>query len=416
MNRDFQPRRLAAGVLCAVAILFGALGASSYQGCNVYDPSLLLPANDARPAPDAPRPADTCAHAQPPPRPAVAKQDAAQQEVSIVAAFNTIDLGVAADGGITVYGYDLDGVCTCPGPPSCAPQTSPPQNCDYAAGRDNTAVYLFLALGAATSTGIFRIDEGLQTGQYGLLIAINGYNLELNDDKVVVDFYLSNGLNRDADGGIPTPQLNGSDLWTIDPGSLVGSPEDVLKITSCAGNAQCQPLYSDDQAYVSNGFVVAHMSRPLPIGFGTRSFLGGATMSVADAIIVGKLSPFNLAHGGISYKLTRGTIAGRWPMSELLSTLSNVSDPLVDGGFVRWLGKLRAPQERRVRGSGHLAERHERQQRAARDVRRRLRRNGVHRRARGARRRAGCAAGDRGMRRRRRAVQRYVRRPLNARR
>jgi hypothetical protein len=260
--------------------------------------------------------------------------DASQTEVSVVAAFNTIDLGIGADGSVALYGYDLDGVCTCPGSPSCTQQISPPQSCDDTAGRDNTAVLLFLTLGAATSTGTVRIDEGLRTGQFGLLIAISGYNLELNDDRVVVDFYLSNGLNRDSEGGIPTPLLNGSDPWTIDPGSLVGSPEDLLKIASCAGSAQCQPLYSDDQAYVSNGFVVAHMSRPIPIGFGTRSFLGGAAMSLSDAIIVGKLEPFDLSHGGISYKLTRGTIAGRWPMSSLLSTLANVSDPLVDGGFL----------------------------------------------------------------------------------
>ena len=26
-----------------------------------------------------------------------------------------------------------------------------------------------------------------------------------------------NGLNRTNDGGIPTPQLDGTDQWTIDP-------------------------------------------------------------------------------------------------------------------------------------------------------------------------------------------------------
>ncbi len=258
----------------------------------------------------------------------------AQAQISVVAAFNSIDIGIGIDGGVHAYGYDLDGVCTCPGPPSCAQEDNAPESCDDDAGRDDTAVLLFLVLGAATPTGTFRIDQGLRNGQYGLLIAISGYNLELNDDKVVVDFYVSNGLNRTADGGIPSPQLDGRDLWTIDPGSLKGDPQDVLKITSCADNPQCQPLYTDDQAYVSNGSVVAHIGRPIPIAFGDRSFLGGATMNLSDAIIVGQLSPFQLPQGGVSFKLTGGTIAGRWPTSQLLSTLSTVPDPASDGGFV----------------------------------------------------------------------------------
>lgn len=312
----------------------GVLGVSSYQGCSIYDASLLLPANDAGGATDPTRDGDPCAHIGPPPRPRSVNPDAQSQSL-VVAAFKTIDIGVGADGGVTPYGYDLDGVCTCPGPASCAQQDGAPESCDDKAGRDDTAVLLFLSLGAATSIGAFRIDQGLQSGQYGLLIAISGYNLEMNDDRVVVDFYVSNGLNRTPDGGIPTPVLDGTDLWTIDPGSLQGgSAPDVLDIASCANNPRCKPLYEDDQAYVSNGFVVAHMAGPIPIAFGDRSFLGGATMNLSDAIIVGQLSTFPLSHGGVSYQLTGGTIAGRWPTSQLLSTLSTVGDPATDGGFL----------------------------------------------------------------------------------
>lgn len=299
------------------------LSASSYQGCNVYDPSLLLPGDAG--ALSGMLDGGACVPVTPPTRPAVVSPDAEAQISLIVAAFNSIDIGVGADGGVTPYGYDLDGVCTCPGPPSCARDDMAHATCDDKGGVDNNAVLLFLALGAATSTGTLRIDQGLQSGQYGLLIAIKGYNGEANDDKVEVDFYVSNGLNRTSDGGIPTPLLDGTDQWTIDPNSLV---------PSCAGGLECQPLYSDDVAYVSNGFVIAHMSRPIPIAFGDRTFLGGATMSLSDAVIVGELAPFQLSHGGVSRQLTGGTIAGRWPTSQLLSTLSTVGDPIRDGGFL----------------------------------------------------------------------------------
>jgi hypothetical protein len=332
LNRHSQARRLATGVFCTAAVFVGVLSASSYQGCNVYDASLLLPGDAG--ALSGQLDGGACVPVLPPSRPLLVNPDAETQISLIVAAFNSIDIGVAADGGVTPYGYDLDGVCTCPGPPSCAREDKAHESCDDKGGVDNNAVLLFLALGAATSTGTLRIDQGLQSGQYGLLIAISGYNQQLNDDRVQVDFYVSNGLNRTSDGGIPTPQLDGTDQWTIDPGSLSGNPGDVLKIPSCARTGQCLPLYSDDQAYVSNGFVVAKMPRPIPIAFGDRSFLGGATMSLSDARIVGELSQFQLSQGGLSYQLTGGTIAGRWPTSQLLSTLSTVGDPIIDGGFL----------------------------------------------------------------------------------
>ncbi len=326
LNRIFEAPRLAAGVLVAASVLLGVLGGSAYYACNIYNPSLLLPGDGGTQGDGYP-----CAHVAPPPRPTMVPD--VDAEVPIVAAFNSIDIGVRSNGHVAHFGYDLDNVCTCPGPPSCAQQEGGAESCDDEAGRDDTAVKLFQALGATTPAGTLQIDQGLSSGQYGLLLSISGYNLQADDDQVGVSFYISNGLNRAADGGIPTPQLNGSDLWTIDPGSLQnGTTQEVLQITSCAGNPKCQPLFTADRAYVSQGSVVAHMAS-IPISFGLRSYLGGATMNLSDAIIVGKLEQVNLTDG-LSYRLTGGTIAGRWPTSKLLSTLSTIADPVVDGGFL----------------------------------------------------------------------------------
>src|ERR1019366_4299057 len=72
-------------------------------------------------------------------------------------------------------------------------------------GRDNTDIDLFRGLGGAASTGTAQIDDGLQSGQYGLLLVIDGYNGMADDENVTVSYYVSNGVNRTADGGIPTP-------------------------------------------------------------------------------------------------------------------------------------------------------------------------------------------------------------------
>lgn len=339
MKRTSNARRGAAAVATAGAVLGLALGVESYQACAVYEPSLLLPSDVDAGAPDAAPDADTCAHVRPPSRPDAS--DGNGQGILVIAAFKTIDIGLTAEAGAPrpPYGYDLDGVCTCPGPPSCAQQTGVPESCDDEAGRDNTAIDLFRGLGVAASTGTSQIDDGLASGQYGLLLVIDEYNGQPNDPQVKVSYYVSNGVNRASDGGIPPPDFMGNDLWTIDPGSLIGNTQDLVKIKSCAKNSQCQPVYSDDQAYVADNVVVANFIDQIPVAFGDRSFLGGATMSLSGAVIVGQLQPVPLAVG-FSYELTGGTIAGRWPTSQLLSTLATIPDPMIDGGFLCGSGSV----------------------------------------------------------------------------
>lgn len=305
-----------AGALSALA---AGLVVASYPGCAVYDTSLLASADGGTSSQ-----ADyVCHSAVWPDRPPSDDNDGGGN-FTVVAAFNTIDIGLSAapEAGVPPYGYDLDGVCTCPGPPSCQQIKGATESCDDDAGRDHTAIELFSTLRSAASTGTAQIDEGLSAGQYSLLLVINGYNGQPDDSHVVVDFYVSNGLERDEDGGIPVPQFNGQDRWTIDPSTINGT----------------MPIFEDDTAYVSGGLVVAKLPGQVPIVFGDRSFLGGARMFLSGTIVVGSLSPYQLeseAGTAFGYALTKGTIAGRWPTSSLLATLATIPDTTTkDGGYL----------------------------------------------------------------------------------
>jgi hypothetical protein len=329
-------------IAVAIASALVVMGASFYEACAVYDTSLLLPAvPDASNAAEAAVDPNACQHVGPPGRPDASDVDGGSFEV--IAAFKTIDIGLTADASAPrpPYGYDLDNVCTCPGPPSCVQEPGAMTTCDDDAGGntgiDNTDIELFRGLGGAASTGTAQIDDGLQTGQYGLLLAIDDYNGQLDDPNVIVSFYVSNGVNRNPlDGGVTPPDFtSGDDLWTVDPNSLTVKPQDAGAVPSCAHLSQstCQSIYSDDQAYVSGGFVVAHFNQ-LMVAFGDRSFLGGATMQLSSAILVGQLVAVQLPTSGFSYKLTSGTIAGRWPTKALLQTLATIPDTTTEGGFL----------------------------------------------------------------------------------
>jgi hypothetical protein len=312
----------------AGAAAVAALSASSYPGCAVYDSSLIGSTPDGAAGGDGAVP--PCMHAYPPDRPP-ADAGTATPLAPIVAAFNTIDIGVRGppDGAIPPFGYDLDHTCTCPGLPSCAqPKGSPlSEACDDSRGRDNIDIKLFQALPGAATTGTAQVDQGLRAGQYGLLIRIRDYDGMPEDPKVTVDFYVSNGLERDDAGNLPTAKFDGTDHWTIDPASFMPSG---------------QPTFSADNAYVArnpedpagSSVLVASFDQ-LPIVFGDRSFLGGATMQLFGAVIVGTLQLTNVDGGSsgssLGLGLTGGTIAGRWPTSQILSTLATIP---AEGGFL----------------------------------------------------------------------------------
>jgi hypothetical protein len=304
--------------LGALALLSGS-AVVAYQACAIYDPGLLLPGDaGADAAPNA-----ACAHAYYPDRPA--REDPSMLTVEVVLAVQSIDLGVSPDAGVALapYGFDLDHVCTCPGPPSCVQAQGAPETCDDDAGRDHAALELFRELGALAPAGSQQTNQGLQAGQYGLIFDIQNYNGTANDKQVSASVYASNGISGIEDGGMPQPNHDGTDIWTVDPTYVIGGS--MLAGSNC-NQGGCKPILSDDNAYVNDSVLVARID--FPVSFGTKSFLGGAVMNLKGSVIVGRLEPVALTGGGTSYRIRDGTIAGRWPTRLLLQTLAAIPDNL----------------------------------------------------------------------------------------
>ncbi len=117
----------------ALAVFVGAAASGAViHGCSIYDSTLLVAASsdasmsddagDAAQqdsaAPDSAADAGWCG-VQPPVRPLT---DDGTQDLTFSVALHTLDFGASADAGVDPsLGYDLDGVCTCPGPGSCQP-------------------------------------------------------------------------------------------------------------------------------------------------------------------------------------------------------------------------------------------------------------------------------------------------------
>ncbi|HEX7601309.1 MAG TPA: hypothetical protein VF316_06875 [Polyangiaceae bacterium] len=306
--------RAASLTLLALGATF--LGLAIADACSIYDPSLLL-GDAAVPdaAPDtAQGDADTCGSARWPARPD--KDDPSTKDYEFYEAVMFLDFGVADAGVVPVYGFNLDGFCTCPMPDSCKPAGSdgggPPKHCDDEAGVDNSGGALIRQF--SSTAGFFNqtyINEMLGKGVFGALFRVRGYNGQANDTKVELSVYVSNGTEG-IQKGLPTiPQLDGNDKWTIDPASLLGG-------TIPDGGAPVPNTY-DLNAYVSNGYLVANLDFPLGIGAGNGE--GLVTVELSGSVIVAKLEPYQ----GVFR--ANGIVGGRWPTTKLLKSIAVLHDP-----------------------------------------------------------------------------------------
>lgn len=296
------------------------IGAVTWYGCSVYDPSLLLPAADSgstldafvrEAAPDARDAAveaapAACPEVFPPGKPtADDPSDAGSQ--SFVVAVRTIDLGVA-DAGLSAsgIGYDLDRVYTCceGGVESCKAAVTGATHCDDPDGRDNAGAHLFAAL-AGLDPGQFdttTISQRLENGVYSILLQVLEYNGQANDTQVTAALYTSQGVEGDAGAA-----WNGSDSWTIDDAFVVSPDASPLL-----------PTHFDANAWVADGTLVMHVNFPLSLGTSATSTFN---INLTAGVVTGQLVPSG--HG--TYSLTNGIITGRWNVAQLLSSLQTLA-------------------------------------------------------------------------------------------
>ncbi len=255
------------------------------------------------------------------------------QAIDVGYGFGTSGMVDVADSGLVPYGWDLDGKCTChgspAGPPSCSQAAGTKENCDDDAGRDHIALEIFRVLGVTAETGSQTANQAMQDGQYGLLVQITGYNGTPNDEQVTVAIYASNGLAA-PDGGKPAPMHNGNDQWTVDP-KYIGPAAPVG--TNCDNNnALCVPSYSDGDAYVTNGVLVANLGE-VPLTFGNQPNIGGAVMLLNDLLLVGTLVQTGISGGDVGWSIVNGSVSGRWETSDLLANLATIPDPMFPGSY-----------------------------------------------------------------------------------
>jgi hypothetical protein len=242
-----------------------------------------------------------------------------------------VNRGGQADAGAPApLGLNLDRTCTCPAPEPCLPNDAGTSDrralCDDSEGRDTASAALFDRASIASKE--FSEDFGtkrIQNGFFTVLIELFGWN-GLPDDRLVnVRMLMSQGFDETLSAK-PMPTFDGSDVWTIDPGSIQNG--ETLLNRDCRSGALCVARIIDLRAYVRDGVVVANLEDPekrAPIV--VRAATGRLVFDLLQARLVAKIVKTD---AGGPYRL-EGEITGRWPIESLLATLANIEDPTAPG-------------------------------------------------------------------------------------
>jgi len=232
-------------------------------------------------------------------------EDETGQDLKLLFAMDWLALGPRPqDTAITEddMSFDLDGLATCPGQPSClAPTGSPPEYaCDGPGGRDNGLYRLLKRVGA---------DTQLPPGGPKFLIGIEGYNGGLNDRQVTVRMYnstgaqaaLADGGGGDPDGGPVTPKFDGTDYWRIDQAQLQNTPQ--LGTQCSQPGDPCSTAFKDTAAYVTNGQLVSVFDIPVLFSeYGPK-----AQFDLRAAVLIARVQQ----RDGGGWSLDDGQLVGR---------------------------------------------------------------------------------------------------------
>ena len=281
-------------------------------GCEVYDPALVRPAVDAGPA---------CELSHPPPRPDV--DDDPTDVGRRVWALKDVVLNQDGDRWRTI-GYDLDGLCS--RPPSPAVECVPPARgadpeTDGEGGIDNAFghwLYPLVQVTLPTLEADARAAEELGVG--AIVVVLDGWNGEPNDSRVQATLLIGmTGTPGPSDGARPDVVEAGARI-TLPDGSAAPPPawdgDDWFWVRSDGYSATdpTQPVLFDDNAYVSDGLLVAVLPARVDILFQStdQAVLVRLTESIAVARMI---------DGGARVE---AMVAGRWPVVDILETAERV--------------------------------------------------------------------------------------------
>lgn len=259
------------------------------SGCNIYTESLLSEEDAGMESIESgecelsscwrQQTVDGCGSYRPPnesDRPAASSSS--QEEAPFYLAMDRIWVGETTPGELVDpdhpwahYGFDLDGVCTNALSCSAGPQDA--TGCSTRAGIpfdgfgcvDNVLGRLLpvaaAALGDKYGIGEDKFNCELYRGGFSILFKVSGYNGELDDDDVRVDFYDSPGLATQRAWDCTDPaRMNAEAPWiAIDRFSVAAG---TLQGPTGAGGELPPSSVNSQHAYVVNGRLVA----PLPDG------------------------------------------------------------------------------------------------------------------------------------------------------
>lgn len=222
----------------------------------------------------------------------------AGDSIEFTTAIRSVDLDEEDDS--PRFGYDLDGKCSCSvdGQSCTRPNFVDPkkETCDDPRGLDNGAGIALsrvssLAAGAISS---IVVNDGATQGRWSLIIRVRDYSGTPNDDHVRVAIYETPGLT--------SPAWNGTDAWPIS------------RATVGASGTADEPLNFDDNAYVRDGVLVSHIPQTRLVVVASTARL---PIDLVDLILSAKITP---ATGG-GWRLTEGTMAGKWTLPALFKDL-----------------------------------------------------------------------------------------------
>ena len=238
-----------------------------------------------------------CSPAQPPPPPST-KGGGGSGVLTF--AMRMIELG----GPSKSVGFDLDGLCTCPGETGCQePAWAKASHCDTAEGRDNgagnaftTINEAFAPLGVVSSS---QLSQQANSGAWSVLVNVSGYNGGDDDDQVEVALYTTPGL------GAVAPKWDGTDAWPVAPISLKD------------GASLDQPINKDASAYITSRVLVAHLPGA------TLVFQSPGVHLQVDLTSVVFSATLEAPDGG-TVRLGEGALSATWTAPALFQDLSGL--------------------------------------------------------------------------------------------
>jgi len=204
----------------------------------------------------------------------------------------------------STLGYDLDGLCTCPGAGSCRSKKDGKQGpCDPpGTGVDNAAGAIVTLLYAGTDTSAFGLQQNIDTGVHGVAIKISGWNGLPDDPDVVVSLYNVGGV----DGGR---------LAYLGNDEIYAAEESIL----------AEPLgsrYYDPRAYVSGGVLVSEIDFSLRLVITPPS--ADASQEVIAPLHTAKLVGRLKKVGNTGFEMLDAQLVGRLPEGDVFEQLGKL--------------------------------------------------------------------------------------------